>query len=165
MPTHKGYGFATSANASLQVDTAAPVRAIAGDFPLDSHLTDDEREEILEKNPLAFYVRPERQPMVLIVGPAEWAIEDLVGIKDYLSRHRIKATTYRPVDGLTLDDVVTSLNVCDCIVLVTGTEPNSWGSINQGKIKAAAERLDKRSRILSETTWMGAADAASALVR
>jgi hypothetical protein len=161
----KGYEFAYRANESINTSSASnpPNAAVAGDFPFDADLSDKEREKILEKDPLAFYVRPKRKPKVLIIGPAEWPTEDLVAIKDQLASRDINATTFR-AENLPVDQVLESISNCDCVVLVTGAEAASWGKNNRLRITATADRLEKRWRVLEDTTWSGAADAASKLL-
>jgi hypothetical protein len=142
MPTQKGYGFARNNNEPLEEAFAGELRSLSGE-----------------------YVSPKRQPTVLIVGPAEWSTDDLVFIKDYLAQFKVSATTYRPDGGLSVDDVITLLPHRNALVLITGEEPQSWGNIHRRRIQAAAEESGIRWRILPQSHPVGAADAASALVR
>jgi hypothetical protein len=156
--TLKGYGFATNAN--------GPIKCVPVDAPDKDIVTGIVAEDDEEKDPLEGYVRPERLPSVLMIGPEDWTVSGLQFIQDYLAREGIIAKTFRP-DDLSIDDVLAAMKNTQGVILATGVGPNAWGNRYRFRIKQAADELSIPLIIMSQGSVapVQAADKALTILR
>jgi hypothetical protein len=165
----KGYGFAANANCSIT--TAGPESTpatIAGNLPFDSELSEEDRKKILEKDPLAFYQRPERVSSVVVFGSVRWTVEELPQLRGIIEEVGMRATTFRPEPGFSADDAVHAMENRHGVILVIETEDrHAWGHRHRKTLETAAAERNIPFQILSleQVTPQMAAEAAIKLAK